>query len=1012
VAAGCGLAALVLLLGLYAARNLIAREALLGWLHARGVPAQADIGGLGLGGVTGRIVVGPPEHPDFSVESSEIGYGLSGFWNGERLGLQIRSVRLVRPVLNGSLHGSTLSFGALDPLIAELRKRPPPPNARQPQVVVEGGRLLLATDYGRADLHADAVLNDGRLLRLEARLAPARLAVGGTVADLGASSLSLTTRGDRVDVRLDAAATRLASPQAVLEGARLQLTGQAPYPDLKRRRGDGALSLRVTASADKLQSGAAHGTAARLTAAFDGRVEGWIDTLSLAGSGGADATADAVDFQDLHVRSAQAKLAARTLAWSRASHELSAEGRLDGSAASLAQGALRLATVQAGFQGNGVFGPAGRRLSGVGGASAKGAVTGLGAPASTDAAEVAAIKRALAGFTVTAPGVKFDLAGGQLAVVLPAPIRLQAASGVQAVLAGPPGRPAFEGGAGAFGLAIQGGGAPAVQASVSGLRFGPGGLTAPLRLTVHSNFDPVRDGVAAAAGTLRIAGGKVEFAARDCAQLQAQRLEFRDNDVMGPKGELCPTAEPMFRYADGSWRVRGRIAKGGATLPFLQAGLAEARGAATFGMTGGALSAEVNLERARLDDLASPLRFYPVRLGGPAILREGVWQAALVVADAAGRRLGEGQLSHDTRSGVGELDFESGALAFEEGGLQPAALSPLAAAVGSPVRGHAGFSGSYSWSAAGLNSQGTLTVPSLDFVSPLGAVSGLQGEVAFSSLAPLQAEPGQRLRAAAIAAFAPVTHAELSFGLGPEVLKIEGGEAQVGGGRVRLAPISLPFAPGAAWSGVVEVENVQVSDIIKASPFGDRVSLDAKLTGRVPFSVTPAGLRVAAGRLVAAAPGRLSIRREALTGVVSSGGEAPPAPPAATAAAPATPAAPTDAFSDFAYQAMENLAFDDLSAEINSLPEGRIGVLFHIKGKSDPPKRQVLKVGVGDLINRSFLNRPQPLPSGTKVDLTLDTSLNLDQLLGDFAGYQKLHSSAPVQASGPKPAPTSAEKTQ
>jgi hypothetical protein len=99
---------------------------------------------------------------------------------------------------------------------------------------------------------------------------------------------------------------------------------------------------------------------------------------------------------------------------------------------------------------------------------------------------------------------------------------------------------------------------------------------------------------------------------------------------------------------------------------------------------------------------------------------------------------------------------------------------------------------------------------------------------------------------------------------------------------------------------------------------------------------------------------------------------------------------------------MENLAFDTLTATINSLPGGRLGVLFHIKGRSDPPKKQVLRVGVDELLDRSFMDKPQPLPSGTKVDLTLDTSLNLDQLIDDFTGYQKLGSSGQVQAQGAK----------
>jgi hypothetical protein len=50
-----------------------------------------------------------------------------------------------------------------------------------------------------------------------------------------------------------------------------------------------------------------------------------------------------------------------------------------------------------------------------------------------------------------------------------------------------------------------------------------------------------------------------------------------------------------------------------------------------------------------------------------------------------------------------------------------------------------------------------------------------------------------------------------------------------------------------------------------------------------------------------------------------------------------------------------------------------------------------------DLIQQKFLGKPLPLPSGTGVNLTLDTTLNLDDLLADYANFQSLHHSAPVQ---------------
>jgi hypothetical protein len=225
VVIGGSLALVVVLGGLYAARNLIAREALLNWLRERGVPAQADLSGLGLAGVAGRIVVGPPNDPDFSVERSEIGYGLTGFWNNQPLGVQISSVRLIRPVVKARLVGGKLSFGALDPVIEEFRRRPPRPDVRQPVVQVEDGRLRLASDYGAADVRADAFMNDGKLLRLDARLAPTRLKMRTTTADLS-GAVRLRTRDDRVDILADMTVRSLADPALQAEDARLRIAGR------------------------------------------------------------------------------------------------------------------------------------------------------------------------------------------------------------------------------------------------------------------------------------------------------------------------------------------------------------------------------------------------------------------------------------------------------------------------------------------------------------------------------------------------------------------------------------------------------------------------------------------------------------------------------------------------------------------------------------------------------------------------------------------------------------------
>jgi hypothetical protein len=394
-------------------------------------------------------------------------------------------------------------------------------------------------------------------------------------------------------------------------------------------------------------------------------------------------------------------------------------------------------------------------------------------------------------------------------------------------------------------------------------------------------------------------------------------------------------------------------------------------------------------------DAAPQTRFNPLQLAGTAKLADDRWAATVRASTPAGKPVMDVVLRHDTRTAEGGLTLDTGPLVFAAGGLQPTQLSPLTQALGSPAVGEANFVGRMDWTPQGVTSGGTLSIPDLDFVSAAGKVSGLKGVIAFTSLAPLVAAPGQTLSVARLEAVVPVTSLTGTFGLDDKALTITGGAAEVGGGRVRLESLRVPLASDTAMVGVLAFDGVQLHDVVEASPFGDRVELDAKVSGRVPFQSQAGKVRIEGAELHAIQAGRLSINRQALTGVAATGSVSAPAGPPA-------PVAPNDTFTDFAYQAMENLAFDKLDASIASRDDTRLGVLAHIVGRHDPPQRQEIKLSLFDLLGRKFLNRPLPLPSNTGVDLTLDTTLNLDDLLGDYADYQRLRSSPSVQPAAAK----------
>lgn len=977
-----GVVVLVAALLLYAARKTIAREALTAWLRSKGVAASAEVHAIGPTGVVGSVTIGPPGRPDLTIERAEVGYGLKG------LGLEVRSVRLERPVLRARLRGGKLSAGALDPLIAEFTKRPPRPSAVQPRVAVEGGVLLLDTDYGRVRIDGEGLTEDGRLRRLTARSGATRLQGQGFDVTLGSAAVRAQAVGDRVELSLDAPVASATAGQLSAANARLRASVTGPYPDLVRRRGEGAVVANASLSGGRLAVGDNALRNGLLSLAVTGQGSGWIEDFALRGRAVANLRATGAEAAGGTARELRATASVENLAWTRKGGD--AVGGVLAATLGLADYGredLKLAKVTAAARGPVALDRRGADLDLVVHALGHGAWTGLGLPTPEDSREIAAAKRAARGFRFAAPAVAVRSQDGALNARLVQPVRLTPDAGGAVTLA-----PAGSG----WRLTAAGGGLPEVDANISRVALTSDGATATGRIKARLSIGPIEEGDFDAAGVLRLAGGGLSFTAERCVVATAARLNFDENDVRKLDARLCPDGRPLLTLAGGDWRIAGRAEAVSAEVPFLLARVAQGAGTMEMGLRGGVMDARVRIARAEATDAAPETRFRPVTVAGEARLARDIWSADLDVREAAlGRPLATARLRHDSVRGRGGVDIDTGALRFVPGGLQPADLSPLAAPVASPATGEVRFSGGFAWTASTATSSGVLEIPRLDFQSPVGPVAGLSGKVALTSLAPLTAAKGQALHADQVTTpVGPITDLELAFGLEPETLTVTGGKAAFASGLAKIETLEIPLVPGRPVRGVIELEGVQLQDLVEASPFGDRVKLDAKVDGRIPFTAGEQ-VRIQKGTLHAVQPGRLSIQRTALTGVAATGGAEVSGAPAAAAAVAA--AESTDTFSDFAYQAMENLAFSTLSAGLDSRDDGRLAVLFHIIGEHDPPQHQEIRLPLLDLIQKKFLNRKLPLPSGTGVNLTLDTTINLDQLLGDYAEFRRLQDSAPVQ---------------
>ncbi|MFN4295363.1 MAG: YdbH domain-containing protein [Brevundimonas sp.] len=1012
-------------LSLYAARREAARQILVGWLEQRGIEADVQIERLELDTLTARIRVGDRDNPDFSVERVEMDYALGLPWSPSGLGVTPSRIRLIRPILRAGWRDGVFSMGSLDPLIDEFRGRPPGPDARGPLVLIEQGRLLLTTDYGPLDVRADARIEDGRLMRLSARAAEANLVSGDTHLALSGARLDLATTGERTRFDVAAVFAEVNAPGLSGEAVRAGLIGEAPYPDLNARRSEGDLHLTATLAAGRLEAGDVSGRAVGARVGLNGRVNGWLESFTLSGESEGMIGADVLTLGQTSASGARMSISETVLDMSRRDGAL--RWRLDGPMTLLADrmrsGDLTLAglDVRSGAVSAGGRSGAGRAsafemtapasfrarrlqfgdlsLTGIDGRmdadvtgqgvvlveaagrlrAARGRWPLLGEPGADDPPELAALKQALGGFGLEASSFRLrtgstgtELVLGQAARITPLNgglITLGAHSGAPLYAA----RPGQTGG----GALILTGTAPEtdVRVAVPQWRLTSGGFTALLDGAAGFNFGFARDVNVAGAGTLTSGGGRLTFRPDGCVAITAAQLAFGENDARGLSGALCARDGPLVTVADGGWTAAGRMQDAAAEVPFLAMGFSNIAGPLTVRGTSDGLALEAEVETARAADTTQPQRFYPLEAAGAVSLAEDVWQGRFDLSRGP-HRLGSVDLKHDGRAEAGGVAFDASGLTFAEGGLQPGDVTPLTAGlVDPPVIGGAGFTGRFDWTPEGATSSGVLTVRDLDFVSPVGPVTGLNGEVAFTSLTPLITAPDQRLTAEGLAALAPITDLNLLFELGAGSFQVSGVDLDVAGGQVIIEPFTVPLDRTLPFAGTLVFENVQLSELIGGAGFGEQVLLNAVVSGRVPFTWDQAnGFRVVDGSLYAVQPGRLEIEREALSGLEAGGGgeDVPP-----------------NVVQDLAYQAMEDLAFDILTAQVNSLDEGRLGVLFRIRGRHDPAQRQELRLTLSELISRDFLNRELPLPSGTEIDLTLDTTLNLNELVSDLLSLNR-----------------------
>jgi hypothetical protein len=349
---------------------------------------------------------------------------------------------------------------------------------------------------------------------------------------------------------------------------------------------------------------------------------------------------------------------------------------------------------------------------------------------------------------------------------------------------------------------------------------------------------------------------------------------------------------------------------------------------------------QATLRGARMVDSSSPPRVVPLRLQGSAALAAGRLAFKAALADDAGRLKLDLSGQHDLDAGSGTASVSSQPLTFAPTGLQPRDLSPAFGRGLQEVGGTIRLGGKLSWKPNTSVTLVNLALKDISGRSPDLVLQQLNGVIAFDRIWPLTTPPHQQLAAALADVGLPLTDALLDFQLlpGPE-LAIASASLRLAGGNVVLEPVRI-------GKGTPELKlKAQGLDLQQLLALASIEGLDGtgSLSGEIPVTLDPAGIRVKGGRLAATGPGRLSY--------------APGKPPAALQGGGESVSLALAALTDFRY--------DELRATLDRETSGQVSIGMHVRGK-----------------NPGFYN-------GYPVELNFTLSGELDRILRrGLAGYR------------------------
>ncbi|MCO6439736.1 MAG: YdbH domain-containing protein, partial [Nitrococcus mobilis] len=292
----------------------------------------------------------------------------------------------------------------------------------------------------------------------------------------------------------------------------------------------------------------------------------------------------------------------------------------------------------------------------------------------------------------------------------------------------------------------------------------------------------------------------------------------------------------------------------GGALRLAEAQLAAEDIAGTLVLTDGAIE-KAKLTASAVKSLARPALWVPLQLEARGVRKEGELAFDALLSDALG--IVVLQAKGQTEEGKTQVALTLYPIQFIPEATEPDDLSPALGALVSDMIGAVGFEGRLVWDGQSLMSGGKLRLDELAATLVGLHFAGLDGTLAFASLAPPVTEQLQTLRLAAVNIGLLLTDGRVRFALRPNGrLRVAELAFALAGGQLRAEPFTLDFSQLNNIQIILHAKQVDLAKVIRMSGI-EGVEAKGELTGRVPISFGSGGLRIAGGRLQAAGGGVL-----------------------------------------------------------------------------------------------------------------------------------------------------------